>query len=278
MNVAPGSGHQQGIGGLEFLVHQHALQRLALAAQADHVEFVLRTKAQFLDGLARQLRLRRQRHFGKAQFMGVQAEIRMRQRHGLEAQGLVTAEQADGGAGDIHQQHVARFQQGIAVGHQQQGAQALAALDGDDVDAMITTQLQFVEYLIGQGRVGAYLQAPFALAQAIALGQIGQGQAWRLASFTSVHAYQPTPGDQHVADAEQQHRQANGGEIKKAKTIQAGAAQFGMHHQVWWCGDQRQHAADQAGEGQWHHQSRRGDAQARSYTEHHGDEDRHHTG
>ena len=52
VNSLPATGDQQGVAGLEAFIDQHALQRLAVAAQPDHVELVARAEAQLLDGFA----------------------------------------------------------------------------------------------------------------------------------------------------------------------------------------------------------------------------------
>ena len=248
-----------------------------MATQADDVEAVAAAEAQFLDGLARQLRLRRQRDFGQPQLVGVQAVVGGVERHGLQAQRLVGAEQADGRAGEVHQQHVAGFQLGVAGGHEQQGAELALALDGDDVDAVLAAQLELVQGLPRE-RVGAYPQASFALAEVVGAGQVGEGQARRRGGVVTACAAEPAAGGEHVEHAQDQHGEADGRGAEEAEAVKAGAAQFAVHHHVRRRGHQGEHAADEAGEGQRHHQPRRWDLQPRGDAEHDRDEDGDHAG
>ena len=50
--------------------------------------------------------------------MGMQAVVGVFQWQWLQAQLGIAVEQADGRAGDVHQQYVAGFQQGVAMGDQ----------------------------------------------------------------------------------------------------------------------------------------------------------------
>ncbi|MCX4198439.1 hypothetical protein OMR07_25510, partial [Methylobacterium organophilum] len=74
----------------------------------------------------------------------------------LETEFAVGTEQADGRAGQVHQQDVADEQFGIAGGHQQQVAQTFVALYRDHVDAVLAAQTQGVQCLIGQDRAGQH--------------------------------------------------------------------------------------------------------------------------
>ena len=68
------------------------------------------------------------------------------------------------------------------------------------------------------------------------------------------------------------------GEVEEGEALEAGAAQFAVDHQVRRRRHQGQHAADEAGKGQRHQQAPRRDLHAVGDTQHHGNEDGHHTG
>ncbi|MNC42914.1 hypothetical protein D3C75_917480 [compost metagenome] len=95
-----------------------------------------------------------------------------------------------------------------------------------------------------------------------------------LAHFTA----EPVAGQQHVADAEREDHQAKRGKAEKAETAFAVAHQFTVHHHVGRCGDQTEHATDQTGKTQRHHQPAGRDLHACGDAQHHRNENGHHPG
>ena len=131
--------------------------------------------------------------------------------------------------------------------------------------------------LIGQDRAGQHAQASLALVEPVISREIGQGVS-RFHGRAVLVGAEPAPRQQHVANPEQQDRQADGREVEEGEALEAGAAQFAVDHQVRRRRHQGQHAADEAGKGQRHQQAPRRDLHAVGDTQHHGNEDGHHAG
>ncbi|MCY1244451.1 hypothetical protein D9M72_575250 [compost metagenome] len=92
----PGADHQQGVAQLQLLFQQAALQRLAVAPQADHVEVVLAAELQLAHALAEQGGFRRQGHFGHAHVMGLVGELLAVQAQRLQASLEIELRMVDG--------------------------------------------------------------------------------------------------------------------------------------------------------------------------------------
>ncbi|MDT4831317.1 hypothetical protein FQZ97_648260 [compost metagenome] len=274
----PGADHQQGIAELELFLDQLGFQGLAVAPQADHVEVVLAAEGQVGEALADQRGVRRQGYLGHADLVGLLGEVTAAQGQGVQLHGVVEAEQVDVRREQVDQQHVAALQLGGGAGADQLAAEMADALDGHHVEALAAAQVELLQRLADQRRIRADAQAPLAAGQAVVADQVLEGPA-RGAALVAVRVVaEPAAGEQHVADAEGEDHQAERGEAEEAEAARAVAHQVAVHHHVGCGGDQGEHAADQPGEGQRHHQPARRQVQAAGDAEHHRDEDRHHSG
>ena len=80
----PVADHQQDVAQLQRLVHQLAAQRLAVAADAHHVQIVAAAERRFAQAFAQQRRVRDQRHFGHADVARLFREVIAAQHHRLQ--------------------------------------------------------------------------------------------------------------------------------------------------------------------------------------------------
>ncbi len=275
----PGADHQQGIAQAQLLF-QHAVgERFVVATQADHVEPVLRTEAQFQDALAEQGGVRRQSHLGHADLPRLVDEVAGAERQAHQVQlGAAPVHVLRRGE-DVQQQHVARLQLGAAADLDHLAVELAYPLQADHVGAQAGAQLQFFQGAADQRRAELDLQAPLAAGQAIVADQVAQGPpCLRRADFRRAGGVQPVAREQHVGHADGEHHQAYRGEGEEAEAGMTLARQLAVDHHVRWRGDQGHHAADQSGEGQRHHQPARRDLQLGGDAQDHRDEDRHHPG
>ena len=274
----PRADYQQGVAQAQLFFNQLFLDGQLVAPQPHHVEVVAGTERKFEDALADQLRAWRQRHFRHPQLLGLVDEVGRLEVQRLQLHGLAQAAQVVAVGEQVEQQDIPLLQHGARVGGDHPGGELVLAFDADHVGAMPGAQFQFAQGMADQRRVRADAQAAFATVEFVVQHQVEQGAAGFHSTILSHFAIEPVAGQQHVANAQYQHHQAERGETEKAEAALAVAHQLAVHDHVGWRGHQAEHAADQPGEAQRHHQPAGGEFQARGNAQHHGDEDRHHPG
>ncbi|MNZ63316.1 hypothetical protein D3C78_814610 [compost metagenome] len=109
--------------------------------------------------------------------------------------------------------------------------------------------------MANQGGTGAHPQASFTTGELVVNDQVEQGTAGLRSTVLAHFTTEPVAGQQHIADAQNQDHQTERGKAEKAETGFTVAHQFTVHHHVGRCGDQAEHATDQTGETQRHHQT-----------------------
>ncbi|MCY1414258.1 hypothetical protein D9M71_297050 [compost metagenome] len=251
----PRADHQQGVAKAQLFFHQLLFDSGLIAAQADHVKAIAGAKRQFEDALADQLRAGWQRDLSHSQILGLIDEVGGLEVQRLQLHGLAQAAQVVMLGEQVEQQHVALMQHGAGVGGDYPRGELVLALDADHVGAVAGAQLQLAQGVADQWRLGADAQAPLAAVELVVQHQVQQGAAAFHAAILAYLAVEPVPGQQHVADTQHQHHQAERGKAEEAEALLAMAHQLAVHHHVGWRGHQAEHAADQAGEGQRHHQA-----------------------
>ena len=132
-------------------------------------------------------------------------------------------------------------------------ARPLAPLDREQVHAG-GAQRDFVEPLAHQRGTFGDEDALLALGEPVALGPFAQSRTTAGGARVDRLRGQQPAREQHVEDAEDEQRQAERREAEEAESLRPLADQFGVDDEVRRGGDEGQHAADEGGKAQRHHQ------------------------
>ncbi len=275
LDVPPEADEQQRVAGLELLLEQAVAMHRPAAPQADHGQAVVAPHARLEHGQADQPGLGRHQSLDHAELLRAVGQVAAGpdQRQRLERIFLPQRLDLEIGRADVDQQDVAGPQLGARLGPDDLGPEAVAALDRQEVHAA-RTQGELPERLSHQGRARRHARAVLPSGQPILFDPVAQGRPARARAVRVGRRREPAPREQHVDDAENQHRHAEGRHAEEVEARRALAHELGIDHEVRCRRDQRQHAADQRREAQRHHQPARRRAGVLREAQHHRDEDR----